>query len=49
MLSTGDTPTYEAINTMEEYDVDITKHRATNTAKSDIMNMDIILGMTRES
>ena len=43
----GDTPTHEAVETLEEYDIDLEKHRATNTINSDIMSMDLILGMTQ--
>ena len=42
----NDIPTYDAIEVMKEYDVDLKKHRATNTSYSDIKNMDLILGMT---
>lgn len=38
--------TYEAIEVMKEYDVDLKKHRATNTSHSEIKDMDLILGMT---
>lgn len=41
-----DRSTYEAIEVMEEYDVDLKKHRATNTKKSNIQEMDLILCMT---
>ena len=43
----GDTPTYNAIETMEEFNIDMKKHRATNTMNSDIANMDLIFGMTK--
>ncbi len=42
----GDTPTYEARTVMEEYGVDISKHRATNIKYSDIEKMDLILCAT---
>ena len=43
----GDIPTYEAEKVMEEYGVDITKHRATNIMKSNIKEMDLILCATQ--
>ena len=43
----GDIPTYEAERVMEEYGVDITKHRATNIMKSNIQEMDLILCATQ--
>lgn len=42
----GDTSTYEAIETMHEYGIDLKKHRATNIRNSNIKNMDIILCAT---
>lgn len=42
----GDTPTYEAIETVKDYGIDMKNHRAINTIKSDINDMDLILGMT---
>lgn len=42
----GDTSTYEAIEVMEEYGVDLKKHRATKVQNSNIKDMDIILCMT---
>ncbi len=42
----GDRPTEEAIETMNEYGIDITNHRATNIYNSNIENMDIILCAT---
>lgn len=42
----GDRPTEEAIETMKEYGIDITEHRATNISNSNIENMDIILCAT---
>lgn len=44
--SIGDTPTYEARRVMEEYDVDISKHIATNIRYSNIEEMDLILCAT---
>lgn len=38
--------TYNAIEAMEEYEVDLTKHRATNIRKSNIEEMDLILCAT---
>ena len=46
MLKIGDVPTKEAIQVMQEYDVDLTKHRATNIRNSKIKKMDIILCAT---
>lgn len=43
----GDYPTWEAIETMKEYNIDITSHRATNISKSNIENMDVILCATK--
>ena len=42
----NDTSTYEAIDVMKEYDVDLKQHRATNTKMSNIENMNLILCMT---
>lgn len=42
----GDIPTDEAIEVMEEYDVNLKQHRATVTYKSNIQEMDLILCMT---
>ncbi|MDO5556067.1 MAG: low molecular weight protein arginine phosphatase [Clostridia bacterium] len=42
----GDIPTKEAIETMEEYEINLKSHRATNIKNSDIKNMDIILCAT---
>lgn len=42
----GDTSTYEAIEVMEEYGVDLKKHRATKVQNSNIKDVDIILCMT---
>lgn len=43
---TGDGPTYEAIEAMEEYGVDLKQHRATNIRNSNIKEMDLILCAT---
>lgn len=43
----GDKPTEEAISVLDKiYNVDLTKHRATNIENSQIKNMDIILCAT---
>ena len=42
----GDKPTYNAIEAMKEYDVDLGKHSATNIRNSKIKDMDLILCMT---
>lgn len=42
----GDTPTYEAKSVMEEYNVDLSKHKATNIRNSNIKEMDLILCAT---
>lgn len=42
----GDMSTHEAIEVMEEYGVDLKKHRATKVQNSNIKDMDIILCMT---
>lgn len=43
----GDYPTQDAIEVMqEEYGIDLSKHRATNIQNSDVLRMDVILGMT---
>ena len=42
----GDTPTKEAIEVMKEYNVDLTKHKATNIKNSNIEEMDVILCAT---
>ncbi len=42
----GDIPTEEAIETMQEYQIDLKKHRATNIRCSKIEDMDIILCAT---
>lgn len=43
---TGDYSTYNAIETMKYYDIDLSKHRATNIRDSKIKEMDIILCAT---
>lgn len=43
----GDMPTYEAISVLkEDYNIDMTKHRATNVIKSNINNANLILCAT---
>ena len=43
----GDIPTYEAETVMkDEYDIDISKHRATNIRNSRIKEMDLVLCAT---
>lgn len=42
----GDTSTYEAKSVMEEYGVNLNKHRATNIRNSNIKQMDLILCAT---
>ncbi len=42
----GDIPTDEAISVMKNYNVDLTKHRATNIKNSNIEEMDVILCAT---
>ena len=42
----GDTPTYEGIQVMKEYGIDLRNHRATNIKNSNIEDMDIILCAT---
>lgn len=41
-----DESTYEIKEVMKEYDVDMTKHKATNIRNTKLEEMDIILGMT---
>lgn len=43
---TGDIPTEEAIETMEEYGIDLKNHKATNIYDSKIEEMDLILCLT---
>ena len=43
----GDIPTYEAIQVMKEYGVDLSTHRATNIQNSNIEEMDLILCATK--
>lgn len=43
----GSIASFNAIETMEYYDINLKKHRATNIRNSDILNMDIILCATR--
>ena len=42
-----DEPTYNAIEVMKEYEVDLKNHRATNIRNSEIRQMDLILCMTK--
>ena len=42
----GDGSTYNAINVMKDYDVDLSTHRATNINNSKIEEMDLILCAT---
>lgn len=42
----GDVPTYEGIDVMKEYGIDLSKHRATNIRNSNIKDMDVILCAT---
>ena len=43
----GDGSTFNAIEAMKEYNVDLSKHRATNINKSNIEEMDLILCATK--
>ncbi len=43
----GDMPTYNAIEAIKEYDVDLKVHKATNIRKSQIKEMDLILCATQ--
>ena len=43
----GDIPTYEGIETMKKYGIDIRTHRATNIRNSNIEDMDVILCATK--
>jgi len=42
----GDVPTYEGIQVMKEYGIDLKNHRATHIRNSEIEEMDIILCAT---
>ena len=42
----GEQPTFNAIEVMKEYDVDLKQHRATNIINSNMEEMDLILCMT---
>lgn len=42
----GDVPTYEGIDVMREYGIDLSIHRATNIRNSNIKDMDVILCAT---
>lgn len=44
--SDGDVATYNATEVMEEYDVNLKKHKATNIRKANIEEMDLILCAT---
>ena len=44
----GDPATDESIEAIEEYGVDLKKHKATNIGKSEIKKMDLILCATNE-
>ena len=44
--NTGAVSTDEAIEVMKKYDVDLTKHRATNIGESNVREMDLILCAT---
>lgn len=43
----GDEPTYNAIEAMKEYEVDLKSHKATNIRNSNTKEMDLILCMTK--
>lgn len=43
----GDIPTYEGIQTMKDYGIDLSTHRATNIRNSNIKDMDVILCATK--
>ena len=43
---TGDVSTVDAIETMQEYNINLKEHRATNTKESPIETMDLILCAT---
>ena len=42
----GDGATFNAIETLKQYGIDISKHRATNISESNIKDMDLILCAT---
>ena len=42
----GDIPTYEGKMVMQDYDIDLSNHRATNIRNSNIEEMDVILCAT---
>ena len=42
----GDMPTLNGVEAMDEYDVNLRTHKATNISNSDIEKMDLILCMT---
>jgi len=43
---TGDKATYSAIEVMEEYGVDLTKHKATHISQANVEQMDLVLCAT---
>ncbi len=43
----GDIPTYEGTQTMKDYGIDLSTHRATNIRNSNIKDMDVILCATK--
>lgn len=44
--NTGESSTFNAIESMKKYGVDLTRHRATNIMDSDIKDFDLILCLT---
>ncbi len=46
MHKIGDIPTYEGIEIMKRYGIDLKNHRATNIRNSNIEDMDVILCAT---
>lgn len=42
----GDVPTYEGVEVMREYGIDLSKHRATHIRNSNIKEIDVILCAT---
>lgn len=43
---TGESATYNAVKSMQKYNIDISKHRATSIEDSDIQNYDLIFALT---
>lgn len=43
---TGENATYNAVKSMQKYNVDISKHRATSIEDSDIQSCDLIFALT---